>query len=143
MFYFFEYLEDSCFKNNCIVSTFAFVERHPKLDRYCLWFFSFNFKFTAFSLPNYAIQVRMPCIIIIIIMYPQSEHIGQWATPRHLSDVRSAVLDLGLLSTQWHHHLCIECYTLHDRRLGGIGRVVPIARCSRCSDWFVIAERLS
>ena len=36
-----------------------------------------------------------------------------------------------------------SCYTLHDRWLGGIGRVVPIARCSKCSDWFVIAERLS
>jgi len=30
----------------------------------------------------------------------QSEHIGQWATPHRLSDVRrGAILDLGLLST--------------------------------------------
>jgi len=37
----------------------------------------------------------------------------------------------------------LECYTFHDRRLGGIGREVPIARCSRCLDWFGIAEGLS
>ena len=72
---------------------------------------------------------------------------GQWATPHHLSDVRR-----GAPSCIWdylaHSDItiyvieCYTCYTLHDRRLGGIGRVVPIARCSRCSDWFVIAERL-
>jgi len=41
-----------------------------------------------------------------------------------------------------HRHM-FTCYTLHDRRLGRINRVVPIAHCSRCSDWSVIAERLS
>ena len=75
-----------------------------------------------------------------IILYhhiSQSEHIGQWATPHHLSDVRR-----GAPSWIWDY-LAHACYTLHDRRWGGIGRVVPNARCSRCSDWFVIAERLS
>jgi len=44
----------------------------------------------------------------------QSEHIEQWATPHHLSDVHRGG-HLGFVTT-WH-----------DRRLGGIGRLVPIA----------------
>jgi len=78
-------------------------------------------------------------------MKTQSEHIGQWATPHHLSDVCR-----GAPSWIWdylaHSDIIIYVYRMlymHDRRLGGIGRVVSIARCSRCSDWFVIAERLS
>ena len=39
----------------------------------------------------------------LVLQLLQSEHIGQWATPHHLR---------------------------HDRRLGGIGRVVPIAVAS-------------
>ena len=60
----------------------------------------------------------------------QSEHIGQWATPHHLSDVRR-----GAPSWIWDYlahsdvTICVQNATWHDRRLGGIGRVVPIAHC--------------
>jgi len=38
-----------------------------------------------------AIDIR---VIIISILVTQSEHIGQWATPHHLSDVRRGASSL-------------------------------------------------